>query len=67
LSIGAGTPKKLYIYGNTTGATTSGDNIQLYLSDSADANMDFAIAGNGNFAEAKTIFRSNIYANALSR
>ncbi|MCX6745917.1 MAG: hypothetical protein NTX00_02750 [Candidatus Parcubacteria bacterium] len=67
LAIAAGTTKKLYIYGNTTGATGSGDNIQLYLSDSADANMDFAIGGSGNFAEAQTIFRGSIYANALSR
>ena len=67
LAVAAGTTKKLYIYGNTTGATGSGDNIQLYLSDSADANMDFAIGGCGNFAEAQTIFRGSIYANALSR
>ncbi|MFA5187873.1 MAG: hypothetical protein WC460_00750 [Patescibacteria group bacterium] len=67
LAIAAGATKKLYIYADTQGATSAGDSIQLYLSDSNPANVDFAINGAGNYQFAQFIFRSNIYSNPLAR
>ena len=67
LAISAGASKKLYIYADTTGATSAGDSIQVYLSDDNAANLDYAIDGSGNYKYAQYIFRGNIYANVLAR
>lgn len=65
--IGPGATKKLYIYADTSGATTSGNSIQLYLDGGNPANLDFAINGTGNYAFSQYIFANGIYANALAR
>lgn len=67
LGISAGATKKLYIYADTRGAKNNGDTIQLYLSDSNLANLDFAINGAGNYQFAQYAFRNNIYASPLAR
>ncbi|MCX6745589.1 MAG: hypothetical protein NTX00_01060 [Candidatus Parcubacteria bacterium] len=67
LAISAGATKKLYVYADTTGATSAGDSIQVYLSDDNAANLDYAIDGSGNYQFAQFVFRSNIYANVLAR
>ena len=67
LAISAGATKKLYIYADTRGASNNSDSIQLYLSDSNPANVDFAVNGTGNYQFAQFVFRSNIYSNPLAR
>jgi hypothetical protein len=67
LLISAGESKKIYVYADTTGATSAGDSIQVYLSDDNAANLDFAINGSGNYQFAQYIFRANIYSNVLAR
>jgi len=67
LGISAGATKKLYIYADTTGAANSGNSIQLYLSDSNPANLDFAINGAGNSQFAQYVFSNNIYSSPLAR
>ena len=50
LTIPAGESRTMYVYMDTAGATVDGDTLQIWLSDGADANVEYSIetAGAGN-------------------
>jgi hypothetical protein len=59
-----GATKKLYVYGDTTGCTVSGDTVQIYFTsgDTLDWSINY---DGGSYNLANVIFRGNLYANAL--
>lgn len=62
----AGTTKYLYLYMNTTDLEDSGDSIQVWLDDAADANVQFSIDSDlGAYQEAKILFRGDLYGGSL--
>ena len=66
LVITKNTTKKLYLYGDTTGASTVGDSLQAFINDT-DANVTWGINNVGAYATGSITARGKIYANALSR
>ncbi len=64
LVVSKGTTKKLYVYGDATGCTTSGDTLQVYFDETDTQNWSINYDGGGYDAGA-IIFRGNLYGNAL--
>ncbi|MBI4122987.1 MAG: peptidoglycan-binding protein [Parcubacteria group bacterium] len=66
LRVPAGQTKTLLIYSDTTELDTDGDQIQLWLSDVADSNVEFGVDGTSNaYRRGTIIFRPDIYAGSL--
>jgi len=66
-TVAPGETRKLYVYGDTHEYTTQYDSIQLWLSDSADANISYSINSGTTIPAGTKIFRGNIYAGTLVR
>jgi hypothetical protein len=62
----AGTTKYLYVYGDTTGFTTEGDLIQLWLDD-AGGNIDWGIDGTGSYNHGDIIFKGDKFGGTFVR
>jgi hypothetical protein len=65
LTIPANGTKPLYVQADTREFEDDGDFIQVWLDDSADGNLDFAIDGDGVHQEGVIIFRNDIYAGSF--
>jgi len=61
LTIPAGQTEEIQIRVNTGGLTTDGNTLQAWLSDDADANLQFAIDAAGDFNEGTKVFRGDIF------
>jgi len=60
LVIPAGETKKMYVYGDTTDYTTTGDSIQVWLDASAN-DVDWSIDEAGSYNKGDIIFKGGIY------
>jgi hypothetical protein len=61
LDIGAGETETIYVYGSTSGFSTDGDVIQVYLDDDATANITWSIDDSGKYGAADIILRGEIW------
>ncbi len=58
--IPAGETKKLYVYGDTSDYTSTGDYIQTWL-DASNADIDWSIDKAGSYNKGDIIFKGNLY------
>ncbi|MSU54272.1 MAG: hypothetical protein EXS48_00320 [Candidatus Staskawiczbacteria bacterium] len=65
--VSAGSPKKLYVYGDTHEMTTVGNTIQLSLSDSADANLSYSVDHGTTITSGTKSFRGIIQAGSFDK
>ncbi len=66
-SVAPGETKKLYVYGDTHEYTTQYDSIQLYLSDTTDAQCSYSVNAGTTIPAGTKIFRGNIYGGTFTR
>jgi hypothetical protein len=63
LTVGAGTTETLSIFGDTTGFSTAGDTVQVWLDD-VDADISWGINGSGSYGHGSIIFKGELYGGA---